>query len=50
MSAALQLDQQMPLEGCLLTVLVTARWFHRQGIRTGLTRVRKGHWVITPRT
>lgn len=49
MSAALQLDQQMPIEGCLLTVLETARWFNRQGIRTGLTRVHKGHWVVTPR-
>lgn len=49
MSAALKIDQQMPLEGCLLTVLVTARWYHRQGTRTGLTRVHKGHWVVAPR-
>lgn len=49
MASALQIDQQIPIEGGLLTVLVSAQWFHHQGIRTGLTRVRKGHWVVTPR-
>lgn len=37
------------LVGALHYVLEAAITFHSCGIRTGLTRLRKGYWLLTPR-
>lgn len=36
-------------EGPLISVLVAAKCWHVRGIRTGLTRIRRGFWRIDPR-
>ncbi len=36
-------------EGPLISVLVAAKCWHVRGIRTGLTRIRRGLWRIDPR-
>lgn len=41
---------RLPHTGPLLTVLTASRWYTSKGIPCGLTRHRKGHWEITPRT
>lgn len=39
----------LPTEGPLISVLVAAKCWHVRGIRTGLTRIRRGVWRIDPR-
>lgn len=40
---------ELPKEGPLISVLVAAKCWHVRGIRTGLTRIRRGLWRIDPR-